>query len=160
MEQRDMADDGGAPRILVIGVGNLSRGDDGLGILAARRLARSAPPGVVVREASGEGTGLLAMWEGEERVVLLDAVRTGSPPGTVVRVDAVRERVPPDWCRCSSHLFGVGEAIELARVTGRLPGSLVVYGIEGERFGFGEPLSPAVEAALAELEQRVRDACG
>ena len=146
-------------RVLVIGVGNPSRGDDGVGIELARRLARRPPPGTEVRESSGEGAGLMGLWDGADRVILLDAIRSGAAPGTVIRFDATADAVPRDFCRCSSHLFGVGEAIELARVMGRMPGRLVVVGIEGEGYGFGAPLSPAVEAALDEALKRVWDEC-
>ncbi len=60
-------------------------------------------------------------------------------------------RSPPRVFRGSTHALGLGEAIELARALGRLPGRLLVYGVEGADFGTGEGLSPAVTAALGPL---------
>ena len=59
--------------------------------------------------------------------------------------------LPRGLFRCSSHLFGPAEAVETARVLGRLPTELVLYGIEGAEFGYGEALSPEVERTAIEL---------
>jgi hydrogenase maturation protease len=58
--------------ILVIGVGNEFRTDDGLGILAAREIRRRTYPGVEVLEAGGEGTALLESWKGYDHVLIVD----------------------------------------------------------------------------------------
>ena len=138
--------------VRVIGVGNRFRSDDGVGPLVADRLAEA---GVEAMEHSGEGAGLMAAWSGVDRVVLVDATRSGAPPGTLVRLDAVAAALPRDLLRCSSHLFGVAEAVETARVLGRLPPVLIVYGIEGARFDFGDSLTPAVVAAAGEAVRRI-----
>ena len=69
--------------------------------------------------------------EGREAAVLVDASSSGAAPGTIHRFDASAEPVPARSFRSSTHAFGVGEAIELARALGKLPGTVVVYGIEG-----------------------------
>jgi hypothetical protein len=87
-------------------------------------------------------------------------------PGTLHRVDAGAGPVPASVFRSSStHAFGVGEAVELARALGTLPGRLALYGIEGAEFVAGEGLSaevqaavePAAQAVLEELEQLRRE---
>jgi hydrogenase maturation protease len=55
----------------------------------------------------------------------------------------------------STHTLGVGEAIELARALGRLPGRVVLYGIEAERIAAGAELTPAVSSAVDEVVERV-----
>jgi hydrogenase maturation protease len=57
---------------------------------------------------------------------------------------------------CSTHAFGVAEAIELARVLQQLPSRLVVYGVEGAHFDIGCDLSAAVLQAVPEVVQQVR----
>jgi hydrogenase maturation protease len=148
----------GAPApVLVIGIGNALRGDDAAGLLAARRLReRARAGGVVVREQEGEAIGLIEQWADAEAAVLIDAVRSGAPPGTIHRVDASREPVPALLAGSySTHAIGVGEAIELARELGRLPGRLVLYGIEGLCFEAGAALSQEVAAVLDELADTV-----
>ena len=71
------------------------------------------------------------------------------------RFDA-REPLPPGWGRgVSTHALGVGEAVELVRSLGRMPERLVIYGIEGARFGHGEPMSAEVERAVEEVVARI-----
>ena len=143
-----------AQGVLVIGVGNAYRRDDAAGLVAARRLCEAARADVLLREASGEGTALMAAWEEAEAVILIDAVRSGAPAGTIYRLDARAEAVPQAWFRYSTHAFSVAEAIALARALNRLPPRLIVFAVEGERFGAGVGLSPGVERAVDELVRR------
>jgi hydrogenase maturation protease len=140
--------DGGVGRRQIIGIGNLDRGDDGVGIVIARRVRRLLPASVEVREATGEGATLLDTWQGAEQVWLIDAVRPSGMPGRIYRLDVTTSPLPSDFFHYSTHAFGVAEAVELARVLGELPPSLLVYGIEAESVRPGAPLSSAVEASL------------
>lgn len=144
-------------RARIIGIGNDYRRDDGAGREVARRLRHSsAPPDGEILEETGEGTSLLETWRGAERVILLDAVRSGAPAGTIHRIEAQTDPLPAFFSRRSTHAFGIAEAIELARALSQLPPSLVLFGIEGECFDAGVGLSPAVEKAVAEVSARVR----
>lgn len=131
-------------KTVFIGVGNPFRGDDGAGIAVVRRLRAQVPPGVKVLEETGDGAELLEAWKGADCVILVDAVQSGAPPATIHRLDARTETLPVWFSHSSTHLFGVAEAIELARVMGDLPAQLVVYGIEGLDFSAGTALSPEV----------------
>jgi hydrogenase maturation protease len=137
--------------VILIGVGNGWRGDDGAGLAVARRVRELAPAGVEVREVEGDATALMEAWSGAARVVVVDAAESGAPPGTVQRFDARSQPLPVRSLRSSTHAFGVSDAVELARALGRLPDRLDVYAIEGVSFTAGERLSPAVERAVAEL---------
>ena len=146
----------GKLRILVIGIGNAYRGDDAAGLSVTRRLRRTVDDEVLIREESGEGTALLEAWSGADRVILVDAVRSGGEPGTVYRFEAHRQALPAEFFRYSTHAFGVADAVELARALHRLPPGLVVYGIEGKTFAAGVGLSPAVEEAVEHVVTQVR----
>jgi len=145
----------GAPTALIIGIGNASRGDDAAGLIAARRiqealLALPDPPDpgrVAVLEQDGEGTALMALWESQGTVILIDAARSGAAAGSIHRFDARSRPLPAGFRGCSTHAFGVAEAVELARALDRLPPRLIVYGIEGRSFSVGAPPSEAVESA-------------
>lgn len=140
---------------LIIGIGNSLRSDDGVGIWVARRLREQLPPGILVFEASGEGAALMETWKGAARVILVDAVSSRAAPGTIHRFDAAAEPIRAQFFRCSSHAFGVGEAVELGRVLNQLPLRLVVYGVEGANFAAGAELSPVVEQSAAEVAGRI-----
>ena len=142
--------------ILLIGVGNEFRGDDAAGLLVAKALAAAAIPGVKVIEETGDATRLLNTWSGFDRVILVDAVRSASKPGTIQRFEAHAGPIPSGWFAVSSHSLGVADAIELARQTHQLPMELVVYGISGAEFGMGKPVSAAVTAGAKKALRAVR----
>jgi len=135
-------------KTVFIGVGNPFRGDDGAGRAVVRRLRGEIPPGVKVQEETGDGAELLEAWKGADCVILVDAVLSGAPPGTIHRLDARMEKLPVWFSHSSTHSFGVAEAIELARTMGDLPERLIVYGIEGLDFSAGTALSPEVAAVV------------
>jgi len=144
------------PRVLVFGLGNEFRGDDGVGRLVARRLREAGGLGVEVREESGEGASLLEAWKDAGGVILVDAVQSGAAPGTIHRLDARAQSIPAKFFHYSTHAFSVAEAVELARALNQLPPWLILFGIEGRDFSAGEKISPEVAAAVDELLGRVR----
>src|SRR5215831_3991205 len=112
---------GSNPEILVIGIGNAYRRDDAVGLVAARRLKNRGSRSFRVLEHHGEGTDLMNCWEGANAVILLDAVLSGSKPGTLHRWNAIRRPLPAAAFRGSSHALSLVAAVELARVLRRLP---------------------------------------
>lgn len=135
--------------IVVIGMGNPLRRDDGVGVSVARQVKARVEPAVEVRTQTGGGLGLMDAWQGMSAAVVVDAVSCGAPPGTVSRFDA-RARPLPERLEAtgSTHDLGLGRAVELARAMDRLPDRLVVIGVEGGDFGLGSGLSGPVEAAV------------
>ena len=77
------------PELLILGLGNVLCADDGAGVAAVVRLARerSVPPGVWVLDGGTLGLSLLPLVESGRDVILVDAVRTEAPPGTLVRLE-------------------------------------------------------------------------
>jgi hydrogenase maturation protease len=143
--------------ILIIGIGNAYRRDDGMGLAVARALRQKRlPDGARVMEHGGEGASLIAAWRGAGTVILIDAASSGAAPGAILRFDAAARPLPRHLLAASTtHAFGVAEAIELARALGRLPSRLLFFGVEGRDFGAGVGLSPEVEAAARVVTARV-----
>ena len=144
--------------MLVIGVGNPFRKDDGAGPAAAALVKAGAPMGVRVLVRGGEAADLIECWELDDDVVIIDAMKAGMEPGSIKRIDAVAGPFPVEDFKLSSHSFGVAEAVEIARVLARLPKSLIVYGIEAHDVADGEGLSPAVQKAVAEVASQILSA--
>ena len=144
--------DGRPGRVLVIGVGNRFRGDDAAGPAVAEGLDSE---GIDAIEHAGDGMQLMALWDGADRVIIVDAMRGGLAPGTIQRFDAVLERLDETTFTHFSHEIGVAAGVELARTLGRLPSRLIVYGIEGRSFGLGDALSPDVARAVKETVRRI-----
>jgi hydrogenase maturation protease len=142
------------PSIVVIGIGNEYRSDDGLGIVVARRLRERFLTKITVLEESGEGAALIDSWKGATWVMLVDAVHSGAPPGTIHCFDARAAQIPTGFFHYSTHAFSLAEAIELGRSLNQLPPHLMVYGIEGENFAAGVGLSHPVEQAVEQVVER------
>jgi hydrogenase maturation protease len=142
-----------AARTLVIGVGNQDRGDDAVGLLVARRVHALSGGGCDVVECSGSMTSLLDIWSQADRVLLVDAVQ-GAHPGRWHRVGATLAEATMSTS-ASSHGFGVGEVIALARALDALPESLVVYAVEGSDFRRGAEPDDSMRAAVDEVAARV-----
>ncbi|MEW6388382.1 MAG: hydrogenase maturation protease [Thermodesulfobacteriota bacterium] len=142
--------------ILIIGIGNEYRGDDGIGPAIARRLRERHLSAVTILEISGD---LMDIWEkcqGAETVILVDAAASGGKPGTLYRFEAHREPLPQKlFAPSSTHALGLAAAVELARALKLLPATLIVYGLEGKSFASGQGLSPEVQQALPGLMEEI-----
>jgi len=141
---------------MVLGIGNLLRGDDAAGIDVVRRLAKRQIPGLTVLEHLGDGADILAAWKGWQHVIVVDAMQSGAAPGRILRFKIPGDKLP---VRCfqtgSTHAFGLGEAIEIGLRIGNLPDHLVVFGIEGEQFWLGSGFSGAVSTQLDPLASMI-----
>jgi hydrogenase maturation protease len=145
-------------RVFLAGVGNEFRRDDGVGLFIARQISQKGLPGVKVAQHQGEGLDLIGKWEGFEAVVLVDAVSSGGPPGTVYRIQMPGQEFSSHFEGCSTHAFSIAQTIALAKALQRLPSRLIIYGIEGASFEMGEGFSPFVrEAADRVVGQILRD---
>ena len=136
---------------LILGCGNRQRGDDAAGLLVAERLRVL---GIAAEVCSGEVSELMEAWTGATDVIVIDAVVSGAPAGTVHVWDG--QRLPTFATSVgSTHGLGIAQAIELARALDRLSQRLRVYGIEGTKFEMGSTISPEVERAVEEVVQRI-----
>jgi hydrogenase maturation protease len=149
------------PRILVAGIGNVFLGDDGFGVALASRLARrELPAGVDVVDFGIRGMDLaLALLEGYDAAVLLDATPRGEPPGTLYVIE------PPvgEAADATPEAHGMDpvKVLALARAMGGMPPRTLVVGCEPQtRMGADDEeivaaLSEPVRAALDEAERLV-----
>jgi hydrogenase maturation protease len=152
-------------RVLVVGLGHPDRGDDAVGGVVVREVERVAGPRVEVLEHE-DPTDLVLLWEGRDRVVLVDGVCSGGTvaPGTVhvLHTGAGRPPITSEaWARTGrggTHAFGLAAAVELARAMGRLPDDVTVVGIEVEDLEHGAPLTPMVASAVPDAALAVLDA--
>jgi hydrogenase maturation protease len=141
--------------LVIIGYGNRDRGDDAAGLLVAGRLTGILPTKVTIRQISGDGTALLEAWRGFETAIIVDAMLSGAEAGTVRRFD-VQEVIEGQRFRLSSsHALGLEEAVKLAAALGKLPPRLIVFGIEGQNFSAGAPVSEQVLASIERAARRI-----
>jgi len=148
-------------KVVVIGIGNPDRGDDGAGpaVTALLRQRLPAAQSVSVVDSDGDPARLIDAWDGAGLAVVIDAVHShAAPPGHVHRVTVDAAADPAAAFAAggpSTHGLGPGDAIALAAALDRLPGSLAVFGIEGDQFGFGDDLSAAVARSVLQVADEV-----
>ncbi|HUO97329.1 MAG TPA: hydrogenase maturation protease [Rhizomicrobium sp.] len=143
-------------RPLVIGIGNIERGDDGVGRQVARLLKHMLGEKAEILEQDGEAGAILAHIEKAQTAYLVDACMSSAPPGTVHRIDAAEGELPLSSSDLSTHGFGLASAIELARSLGQLPAKTIVFAIEADSFEPGAPLSKDVSDAAVIVADRIR----
>ena len=144
------------PRVLVLGLGNVLLGDDGVGAAALDRLERDycVPPDVRLVEGGTLGLALLGEIAEAEHLILVDAVATNDAPGSLVRLDgadvldAVRDRL-------SVHQVGVADLLDAARLIGRYPSSVALLGLVPAAIGLGIGRTRATDAAMDGLIQAI-----
>lgn len=138
---------------LVIGIGNPDRGDDAAGVLVARKVHG----GRVIEWA--DCSVLMDLWDSADDVIVVDAMFSGLPPGTVRRFDAQDERLPAR-AFTSTHAMGIAETVELARTLDRLPSRLTVYGIEAGDLSVGADPGMEVVAAVDRVADEINQELG
>ena len=146
--------------VVVIGVGNEFRRDDGAGPAVIGQLRDRVPSAVELVVTDGEPTRLVEAWTGAALAVVVDAVRVyGSQPPHPGRVHRfVVDRPGPGAARsASSHGFGLDDAVALAVALERMPGRLIVHAIEAADLTQGTGLTPPVAAAIGLVTTAVLD---
>jgi hydrogenase maturation protease len=134
-------------KVLVIGLGNPDRGDDGIGPMVARHLAGKVPADVAVIARRSDLLSLIEDWAGFDGIVCVDATAPLGVPGRVHRIDLSAGELSREVTLTSSHALGFAEVIELARSLRLAPREIIVYAIEADSFESGSPLTAAVAAA-------------
>lgn len=143
---------------LIIGCGNLLRGDDAVGPVVVRRLLdRDLPVGAEVADGGTSGVDVAFRMRGAGRVVLVDAATTGGEAGTIFRVrgDDVEQLPPIEGLNL--HRFRWDHALAFARwlLKDEYPTEVVVYLVEAASFEMGAPLTPVVDAAIDRLVEHL-----
>jgi len=140
-------------RVVVVGIGNVLNGDDGLGPYAVRLLeaAWELPPEVEVVDAGTPGADLLALLDGCRAAVIVDAVSARGAPGELRRYDRGEILRAAPRLAMSPHEPGVREALLTMEFQGGGPEDIVLLGAIPGDLELGTELSPPVQAALAGL---------
>ena len=141
--------------VRIIGLGNRMRGDDAAGLIVAERIRTRIGPHADVIVAEMAGADLLEWFNGAQAVLLIDAVRSGAPPGTLHRCEASHNPIQAVHLPHSSHALSGADALELARSLRLLPPIVLVFGIEVRETGLGRPLSPDVADAIEAVVETV-----
>lgn len=132
--------------VLVIGIGNDFRRDDGVGLAVAAEIDRQRLPDVRVITTIGDPASILEAWSGIPLAVAVDAAMgKGTTPGRIRRWMQLDKGLPPV---VSSHALGLPQMYALGQAVGQIPQKLVVFTVDIDDVSYGAALTPAVAAAV------------
>ncbi len=142
--------------ILVLGIGNVLLRDEGVGVRAVEELKRrfKFPENVELLDGGTSGIELLTYIRNHKQLIIIDAIKSGHPPGTVLKVEG--EDVPAKFrTRISPHQIGLSDLLAAAQLTGEMPEYLVLFGVEPKYVDTGLELSGEVRSGLENLLEAV-----
>ena len=140
------------PDTLILGIGNLIMTDDGVGVRVVHLLQEHYrfPDNVTVMDGGTLGLDLLHYLEGIRRLLVVDAVETGGPPGTLVRLTGDEINIA-FRTKLSPHQMGLQDLLLVAELQGFAPEEMLLLGVQPGEIGMGIDLTPAVEAQVEPL---------
>jgi hydrogenase maturation protease len=139
------------PRVLLAGLGNLLLMDDGVGVHAVKLLQSNLPAGILAVEVGTAVLDALHLFEWADKIIAVDAISAGGPPGTLYQIALPDIDTPP--MQQSLHELNLLAAFRF--LTCKRKPEISVLGIEPETIDFGLELTPAVSAALPLLNKAI-----
>jgi len=144
--------------VLVLGLGNILLEDEGLGIRALELLEQryEIPPEVELLDGGTTGMGLLDQISRRQHLLVLDAVQTGEPPGTLVKLEG--DQVPVYFgMRISPHQLGLSDVLATLELSGERPAGVTVLGLVPFSLEMCLQLSDLVNSRLDSLVEAAVD---
>jgi hydrogenase maturation protease len=142
--------------IVVLGVGNIIMGDEGVGVRCVERIEAEhlLPASVVVIDGGTSTNEVMGELEGLDLLVIVDAVVTGAPPGTLVRLEG--KEIPTAFSnKLSPHQHGINDLLATLTFMGRAPNRVVLHGVVPHRIELGLELSAELAAVVPALVANV-----
>ena len=142
--------------LLVLGIGNILLSDEGIGVRVVEAMRElSLPAHVELCDGGTGGLDLVEMIADRQKVVVVDAMQTDAPPGTILRLTP-DDLVSPAPGRLSVHEVSLLDALAMARQIGEPPGEVVILGVQPGLIDWGLELTPEIANVVPELIRRVR----
>jgi hydrogenase maturation protease len=139
-------------RIVVLGVGNILLSDEGVGVHAVEKLRADylLPPEVETIDGGTSGMEMLEDLANADHILIVDAVRSGRPPGTIMKI--VGDDVPVFFkTKLSPHQIGLSDVLAALVLTGEQPGGTTLIGVEPESLETSLALTPTIAAQMPKL---------
>ncbi len=140
---------------LILGVGNILLSDEGIGVRVVEAMKETKlPDGVELLDGGTGAYDLLDIIADREKVIIIDAVKGGSEPGSIYHFgpDDIRAQ---QYHITSAHQVGLPDALTMTRIAGCSPRHVIIYGIEPKRLDWGLDLSPEVAAVVPRVIELV-----
>ena len=138
--------------VLVLGIGNILLQDEGLGVRAVEAILNryDIPPGIELLDGGTAGMSLMEFMAGREQLIIVDAVQTGEPPGSLV---SMREDDVPAYfhTHITPHDIGLADVLATLHLTGETPDHILLLGLVPEALELSLELSQTVTDKLDAL---------
>jgi hydrogenase maturation protease len=145
-------------KVLVIGMGNVLMQDEGIGVRAVEELESRylIPEGVEVVDGGTTGMELFEPMRGASTLIIADAVNTGAPHGSLVRI--ANEEIPAFFqTKLSNHQLGLSDLLALLALKGETPEQVTIVGMVPHSLENKLGLTPEAAAGLEEMVQMLVD---
>lgn len=138
--------------VLVLGIGNLVMGDDGVGVMVAQQLQQGYrfPDNVEIMDGGTLGLDLLPKLENITNLLMIDAVETGQRAGTCVRLCGEELPVALET-KLSPHQMGLKDLLAVSALMGHSPKEMVLIGVQPGSIEMEVGLTAEVEAQFETL---------
>ena len=145
--------------IVVVGIGNISKTDEGIGVRILRELCKFTGefPSIDFVDLGSGGMGLLHTIARRTKAVIIDCAFMGKPPGTLSRFTPEQVATQKLTAGLSLHEGDVLSIIALSRKLGEAPGEIVIFGIEPYSIDPGENLSISLEKNLGRYVSQIKE---
>jgi len=143
-------------RTLLLGIGNILMNDDAIGVLVVQAIAEkfAFPKELTILDGGTLGLDILPYLEGVDRLLVVDAVETGGPAGTIIRMSG--DEIPLALAtKVSPHQMGLKDLLLVADLQGYAPAEMVLWGVQPGSIEMDIELTAEVAAAADPLEQKI-----
>jgi hydrogenase maturation protease len=137
--------------ILILGIGNILLTDEGIGVRVAEKMREmDLPPDIEVMDGGVGGLNLQFCIQGRKKVIVVDAVKAGAPPGTLFRFTD-KDLAAKKGVMRSAHGIDFSDVISIVNFLGTRPEEIVFLGIEPESLDASMELTPLMEKNIPVL---------
>ncbi len=142
--------------VIVLGVGNILLGDEGVGVRVVEELGKlEMPENVELVDGATLGLDLLPVIDRADRLIIIDVVKAGSEPGTIFKFTPQDLEVPSEPGRMSLHQVSLLEVLAMAEMlSGRTP-QTIIFGVEPKEIDWGREISPEIANKIPALIELV-----
>lgn len=141
--------------LIVVGIGNPYRGDDGAGWAIIDGLKKKLSPAIELVKQRGDIAELIDIFAQYNTVYLVDAYQSHALMDSWKRIDIHQEPIPDEQPQTSTHGFSIAQAISLAKNLDQLPKKLILYAIKGDNYTISDHLSPSVAKSIDEVMEAI-----
>lgn len=142
-------------KTLVLGIGNILLRDEGIGVRIVEALkTMPLPSNVELVDGGTAGADLIDLLAERQNVIIIDAVQSDTPPGTILKITPQNLLEPRDNA-LSLHDLDIPQTLAMTRLLGCAPKRVIIFGIVPECNDPGMELTPTLESLVPRIADLV-----